>query len=289
MKFLLAALPLLFISANAEDILLTKRGGVFDVPGVINGKVDVEFTVDSGAGMVYISEGIFKKLQKLGTISRTDIIGRGKSRIANGDLVDILLINLKTLKIGQSEIKNVKAGVGGNGASILLGQSALKRFEPWHIDTKRGILSITSDSKRAKMYVSSAQGISRSEALMFVNHYLTIEKNRDIGALYSLYADKVDYLGKKNVLKRDILSQKEAYYRKWQHIDINMIKFISSKNIPHHPERTEVKYSTMFKLRNNSAQKGKSGQAMNTMVLEKRENTIRIISENVKILSRHSY
>jgi hypothetical protein len=289
MKFFIAVLFLLFTSLHAEEILLTKRGGVFDVPGIINGKVHVEFTVDSGAGMVYIPEGIFRKLQNLGTISHSDIIGRGKSQIANGELVDTLFINLKTLKIGQSVIKNVKAGVGGKASSILLGQSALKRFEPWYIDTKRAILHITSKHKSTKIYVSSSQSIGRSEALMFVHHYLKIEKNRDISALPSLYAENVDYLGRKSVLRKSILLEKETFFRKWQHIDINMIKFISSKTLKNHPDRTEVKYSTMFKFRNDSIQRGESGQTVTTLVLEKRENTIRIISENIKMISQHSY
>jgi len=289
MKRFIVALSLLLVSAGAENILLTKRGGVYEVPGVINGKVHLEFIVDSGASLVYISQEVFDKLKALGTIGRSDILGSGKSRIANGTLVDTLFINLKTLKIGQSELRDVKAGVGGSSASILLGQSALKRFEPWHIDTQRNLLSITSHTKTAKMYVSSSSGISRGEALAFVNHYFSVQNSRDVGMLPSLYADTIDYHGTKGVLKKNILMKKEVFFRTWEQIHINLIQFISSKSIKHHPDRVAVKYKVMFELRNHFTQKGKRGQAIVSLVLEKRGKSIRIISENEKVISEKRF
>jgi len=289
MKPLILTLLLLCTFTNAEDILLTKGGGVFHVPGIINNKVRLEFVVDSGASLVYIPNSVFEQLKKSGTVSDSDILGRGRSQIANGDIVDILIINIKRLKIGQSEIENIKAGVGGEKHSILLGQSALKQFEPWHIDTQKGILHIASKGKRSKAYVSSSQKIGRTEALDFVSHYLSIQNSRDIGGLSSLYASRIDYLGRKGVPEKIVLALKEKEFRQWQRIRIDLIRLIAFREIKSHPGRIELKYSSTYDLYNDFTQKGKNGQMITTLVLEKANGTIRIVSEKVKAGSENRY
>ena len=289
MKRLLLSLILISVLINAEEILLSHRGGVYHTPGTLNGKVQLEFVVDSGASLVYIPNYVLKQLKASGTVEDSDIIGRGKSQLANGDIVDILIVNIKKLKIGQSEIKNVKAGVGGDNASILLGQSALRRFEPWHIDTQRGVLSITSKKKHQRSYVSPSQKIGRTEVLDFVNHYLTLQNNRDVEALARLYTPKVDYLDKGVLPEKIVLALKERYFREWQKIGISLIKLIETKELKNHPGRMQVKYSSSFNLYNDFEQRGKSGQEVNTLILEKADGSIRIISEKVKTLSVNSY
>ena len=276
-------------SLNAENILLSHRGGVYYIPGTLNDKVQVEFVVDSGASMVYMPNHIFEQLKANGSVKKSDILGIGKSRIANGDIVDILIINIQKLKIGQTEIENVKAGVGGNNSSILLGQSALKRLEPWSLDTKRGILNIKSTKATKKIYVSSSEKIGRSEALGFLQHYLSLENSRSVDGVVSLYALEVDYLDKGDIAIESISIQKERFFRKWHKVRIDMIKLIETKESSTHLNQMIIKYSVTYDLYNDFSHRGKTGQALNTLILEKSDASIKIISEKVKILSENSY
>ncbi len=277
------------ISLNAENILLSHRGGVYYVPGILNDKVQVEFVVDSGASMVYMPNSIFEQLKANDSIKKSDILGKGKSQIANGDIVDILIVNIQKLKIGQTEIENVKAGVGGNNSGILLGQSALKRLEPWSLDTKRGILNIKSTKATKKVYVSSSEKIGRSEALGFIHHYLSLENSRSIDGVVSLYASEVDYLDKGDVPIESISAQKEKFFRKWNKVQIDMIKLIETKESAEYPSQMTIKYSAAYNLHSDFSQQGKTGQTLNTLILKKSDASIKIISEKVKILSENSY
>lgn len=288
-KALLLSMVFFSASLNAEDILLSHKGGVYQTPVTLNGKVQLEFIIDSGASLVYIPNHVFEQLKANGSISNSDILGKGKSQIANGDIVDILIINISKLKIGQTEIKNVKAAVGGDRSAILLGQSALKKLEPWSLDTQKGILKITSNSVSKKNYVSSSHKIDRTEALDFINHYLSLQNSRSLKDIISLYAPKVDYLNKGVVSREFVSAHKERYFREWHKIDIDLIKLIETKEPPSHPEQKIVKFSAVFDLYNDFKHKGKSGQTLNTLLLEKANGSIKIFSEKVKTVAERSY
>ncbi len=276
-------------SLNAEEILLSHRGGVYQTPVTLNEKVQLEFVIDSGASLVYIPNHVFEQLKANGSISSSDILGKGKSQIANGDIVDILIINISKLKIGQTEIENIKAAVGGDRSAILLGQSALKKLEPWSLDTQKGILKITSNSVSKKNYVSPSHKIDRTEALDFINHYLSLQNSRNLKGVTSLYAPKVDYLNNGIIPREFVSAQKERYFREWHKIDIDLIKLIETKETPSRPEQKMVRFSAVFNLYNDFEHKGKSGQTLNTLLLEKANGSIKIFSEKVKTVAERSY
>ena len=287
----LAIILVLLLSAISygENILLTRKNGVYYIPGVLNDKVRLEFTVDTGASLVFIPNYVFDELKKKGTISRSDIIGRGKSQIANGDIVDIVIINLKKLRIGHTEIENIRAGVGGDRSSILLGQSALKKLAPWHLDTKNGILQITSEYIPETVYVSSGKGIGRTEALDFIQHYISLQNSRNPAAITSLYAPKVNYMNRGIVNSSVVYSDKEIFFRKWQKISLNFIELKEFKKQKNRPGLLTVKFSTAYDLYNDFEHRGKSGQALYTLVLEKSNGSIKIVSEKVKTLSESNF
>ncbi len=277
---------------HAEDILLVRKGGVYYTPVTLNEKVELEFIVDSGASLVYIPNHVFETLKANGSLKNSDILGKGKSKIANGDIIDITIINIKKLKIGQREIKNVRAAVGGDRSSILLGQSALKKLEPWSLDTQKNILRITSakgSSISKGSYVSASQKIDRTEILGFIHHYLLVQNNRSVQDVASLYGSKVTYLNKGAISNESITLDKEKYFRRWQKINNHMIKLVEVKDLSSSPGQKVVKYSAIFDLYNDFEHKGISGQTMNTLVLKKANGSIKIISEKVKILNQNRY
>jgi predicted aspartyl protease len=57
-----------------------------------------------------------------------------KFKIADGSIIDKPVIIIKSLKIGDIEVKNIKASVGDLNSDLLLGQSFQKRFKILKID-----------------------------------------------------------------------------------------------------------------------------------------------------------
>jgi len=278
-----------FSVVYAENILLSYRGGVYYTPVTLNGKMQLECVVDSGASLVHLPYHVFKELKDKGSIKDSDILGKGKSQIANGDIIDIMIINIQKLKIGQTEIKNVRAGVGGDKSSMLLGQSALKKVEPWSLDTQKGILIIASNGVSRKSYVSSSQNIGRTEILDFIHHYILSQNSRSLEEVILLYAPRVDYLDN-GVISRELISvKKERVFRQWHKIQIAMIKLIETKESHSQPNQVTIKYSATYDLYNDFSHQGKTGQTINTLVLKKENGSIRIVSEKEKTLVENSY
>ncbi len=117
-----------------ERIQMTLDKGVYNIPCEVNG-LKLSFVFDTGASAVHISliEAAF--MLKNGYIKEDDFIGTGDYTMADGSIAENTLINLKTIKIGNRVINNVTACVSSNiNASLLLGQSAIKRLGKYAID-----------------------------------------------------------------------------------------------------------------------------------------------------------
>jgi aspartyl protease family protein len=99
----------------------------------------MHFIFDTGAGLISISETETIFLYKQGKLTKDDIMGNANFNDANGDISEGTIINLKTVKLGNKILKNVEASVVHNlGAPLLIGQSALEKFEKISIDYQRG-------------------------------------------------------------------------------------------------------------------------------------------------------
>ena len=157
--FSLITCLLLSCALNAQErIKMEKAGGIYKIPCEVNG-LRMKFYFDTGASLVCISlkEAMF--MLENGYLSKTDIIGTGKSSIADGSIVENTIINLQEMKIGSKTLHNVKASVSNSlMAPILLGQSALKRLGEYKIQGDYLILTGTKqtaidvDAVRDKAY-----------------------------------------------------------------------------------------------------------------------------------------
>jgi clan AA aspartic protease (TIGR02281 family) len=120
---------------------LTRDNGVLYVPVLLNGAVEADFTVDSGASDVVLSEDVFRELLRQKKIARSDYLGEGYGTLADGSQVSAELYNLRSLKVGDRTLHNVTAAVSrGRRGQLLLGQSFLRRFKSWSIDNKAKVL-----------------------------------------------------------------------------------------------------------------------------------------------------
>lgn len=125
-----------------ENIKMTKEGGVYTIPCVVNG-LRLKFIFDTGASDVSISltEAIF--MIKNGYLSENDIQGSTYHQIANGDIVEGTTINIRELKIGNKVLYNIRASVVHSLSSpLLLGQTALSKIGKFSFDYSSNTLLI---------------------------------------------------------------------------------------------------------------------------------------------------
>jgi clan AA aspartic protease (TIGR02281 family) len=141
--FLSAASNSSSATANEVVVPVMYKGGVYEVPVEINRMLKLNFILDSGASDVFISEHIASTLITGGTVTDVDVVGRQTYTLADGSTEECLVINLRSVKIGTIEIRNVMCGVSKSiHAPMLLGQSFLKRFGSYTLDNKANTLTI---------------------------------------------------------------------------------------------------------------------------------------------------
>jgi predicted aspartyl protease len=86
------------------------------VPVEINGTLKLDFAIDSGASDVSVPADVFSTLKRTSTVKQSSIF------------------KIRSLKIGELVVEDVKASVTPSHATLLLGQSFLERFKSWSID-----------------------------------------------------------------------------------------------------------------------------------------------------------
>lgn len=109
-------------------IKMQKEVGVYTIPCVVNG-LKLRFIFDTGASNVCISLTEATFMLKNGYLDANDVVGNGKSQIADGSLVENTHIILRQIEIGGMKFDNVDAVVMNNiQAPLLLGQSAIQKL-----------------------------------------------------------------------------------------------------------------------------------------------------------------
>lgn len=128
-------------------IQLTKSGSgdTYSISGYLNG-LKLTFILDTGASNVSISETEAIFMFKNGYLDEEDILGTEYYSIANGEIAEGTVINIKELKLGRFVLNDVKASVIHSlRAPILLGQSALSRLGKITINYSTDTLEIIKD------------------------------------------------------------------------------------------------------------------------------------------------
>lgn len=121
-------------------IPLKEVQGTFVLPVTINGMLTLNFIVDSGASDVSVPADVVSTLARTGTIDDSDFIGKINYVLADGSQVPSAQFRIRSLKVGNLEIKDVTAGINDVIGDPLLGQSFLRRFRSWSIDNQRHVL-----------------------------------------------------------------------------------------------------------------------------------------------------
>jgi clan AA aspartic protease (TIGR02281 family) len=130
--------------SSRMGVALKKDGGIFVVPVEINGAITLDFGVDSGASVVTVPADVFSTLTRTGTIKDTDIIGETKMALADGSTSQSFTFTIRSLKVGNNVVQNVRASVTPARGDLLLGQSFLERFKSWSINNTNHELVLES-------------------------------------------------------------------------------------------------------------------------------------------------
>ena len=116
---------------------LKNDGGIFVVPVEINGAITLEFAIDSGAADVGVPADVFSTLVRTGTIKNSDMIGEETYVLADGSKSQSSTFTIRSLKVGNKVIENVRGSVASARGTLLLGQSFLGRFKSWSLDNDK--------------------------------------------------------------------------------------------------------------------------------------------------------
>ena len=127
----------------STEIQLVEDNGTFLVPVQINGRLVLDFTVDSGAADVQIPGDVLLTLTRTGTVSKSDFLGTQTYTLADGSAVPSARFMLHTLEIGGHTVHDVAASVGSVDSLPLLGQSFLSKLGSWTVDNTRHVLRIS--------------------------------------------------------------------------------------------------------------------------------------------------
>ncbi len=131
------------IQEQKEQIKLKSQNGIYLVPIKINNMLRLDFILDIGAADVSISPDLFMVLYRAGTINENDFIGTQTYEFADGNKAKSNVFIIKSIIIGNKEIKNVRASINNSlTAPLLLGQSALKKLDNYRIDNYNKLLII---------------------------------------------------------------------------------------------------------------------------------------------------
>lgn len=115
-------------------VKMRAENGVYMVPCEINGS-KMEFIFDTGASDIIMSLTEANFLSKQGTLTVEDFVGIQQYQIADGSIQEGAVVKLKSVKIGNRTLYNIRASIVDNmDAPLLLGQSALAKFGKISID-----------------------------------------------------------------------------------------------------------------------------------------------------------
>jgi predicted aspartyl protease len=127
-------------TSGRSEIALHGEGGAFTVPVSINGAITLQFTIDSGAADVSIPADVVMTLMRTGTIDRSDFLGNRTYVMADGSTAPSPTFRIRSLRVGNREVRNVTGSIAPVKGGLLLGQSFLRQFGSWSIDNRRGVL-----------------------------------------------------------------------------------------------------------------------------------------------------
>ena len=145
----IGALPSALKRPNRHLRCTDANGGVYSVPVHLNGVLRLDLVLDTGAAFVMIPADVALTLKRTGTLTIAQQGDAQDFELADGSVVQQRRVVLCSLQIGSQRLRDVEAIIGGLRSPLLLGQSALRRLEPWRLDTHSGRLILMEEDRNS--------------------------------------------------------------------------------------------------------------------------------------------
>lgn len=132
-------------SSEIVKVPFIEKNGLKFVEVKINRTIGVNMILDSGCSTNLISIDEANYLYSKGAFGLEDIKGMSQSQIADGSIVENMVINLKEVVIGDRIVcTNVEAVVSSNSvAPLLLGNEVLNRTASYTVDNKNKTINFS--------------------------------------------------------------------------------------------------------------------------------------------------
>lgn len=130
------------MGSDVVSIPYTEQGGVKLLDVSING-VGVQMIFDTGCSGALISMAEARYLYEKGKITESDIKGVTQAQIADGSIVENMVINLREVIVGGKVVcPDVEATVSPNtNAPLLLGGEIINRFAAYSVDNENKVIN----------------------------------------------------------------------------------------------------------------------------------------------------
>lgn len=150
-------------SLSQKIIYMERDGGVYKISCTVNG-ARMKMIFDTGASSVSLSRSMAEYLIENDYISKNDLLGTSKVRIADGSVVNAYRVNLKDVEIGGMHLYNVEATISTSQyAPLLLGQSAIQKLGKISIDGNKLIINSMSSTNNSNYIQSLRNEIYNAE------------------------------------------------------------------------------------------------------------------------------
>lgn len=125
-------------SGDIIAVPFIESGGVKYIEVELNRTFSVRMVLDSGCSDALISVAEAQHLYSKGVLTNDDFVGKSRSMIADGSIVENMVVNLREIIIGGIIIcPNVQATVSSNAqAPLLLGNEVLNRTASYTVDNQ---------------------------------------------------------------------------------------------------------------------------------------------------------
>lgn len=132
--------------SNTVSIPFRESGGVKIIEVTING-LSCDMIFDTGCSTTLISIAEANYLYQKGLLDDEDILGISEAVIADGSIVENMVVNLKQVVIGgQIVCDDVRAVVSSNArAPLLLGNEILDRVSSFSVDNENHVINFKMD------------------------------------------------------------------------------------------------------------------------------------------------
>ena len=127
---------------NVAQVQMTKAGGVYEIPVTINGVLEINFILDSGASEIFISSDVASTLFKTGTVDLNDLLPDQQYVLADGSTVTNKRFKLRSVEIGGKVFHDIPCAIANDiSAPMLLGQSVLEKLGKFSVDYESGVIT----------------------------------------------------------------------------------------------------------------------------------------------------